>query len=135
MKAKQVRWCWRSDLSEFRGLSVQDKAGFLLVLEWFENFRMRNEWEAGREAARAFWKTEVLREGVERETWQLEQWESALQWYLNWLDACAEAEADHRSLPESGEGFGASLGRSWRSSQPRLQGSGSSSGMWAGDAD
>jgi len=37
MSAKKVRWCWRKDLSEFRGLSDQDKAGFLLVLEWFEN--------------------------------------------------------------------------------------------------
>lgn len=69
-----MRWCWRNDLGEFRGLSEQEKAGFLLVLEWFENFRLRHELEAGREAA--------------------------IQWYLNWLDACAEAQADHRSLPE-----------------------------------
>jgi site-specific recombinase XerD len=47
-----------------------------------------------------FWKTEVLREGVVREDWQLAQWESAIQWYLNWLAACAEAGADHRSLAE-----------------------------------
>jgi len=100
MSFRKVRWCWRKDLSEFRGLSDQDKAGFLLVLEWLENFRLRNEWEAGREAARAFWRTEVLREGAQREPWQLEQWESAIRWYLNWLDACAEVEADHRSLPE-----------------------------------
>lgn len=95
-----MRWCWRNDLSEFRGLSIQDKTGFLLVLEWFENFRLRHEWEAGREAAKAFWRSEVLREGVVREPWQLDQWESAIRWYLHWLDACAEAEADHRSLPE-----------------------------------
>ena len=56
--------------------------------------------EAGREAARIFWKNEVLREGRERLPWQLEQWESAIQWYLNWLSACDEAQADHRSLPE-----------------------------------
>jgi len=42
----------------------------------------------------------VLREGVTREDWQLDQWESAIQWYLNWLAACAEQGADHRSLPE-----------------------------------
>ncbi|MCB1232929.1 MAG: integron integrase [Verrucomicrobiae bacterium] len=100
MKMSTVRWCWRKDLAEFRGLSYQEKTGFLLVLEWFENFRLRNDWEAGREAARIFWKTEVLRDGVEREPWQLEQWEAALRWYLNWLKACADAEADHRSLPE-----------------------------------
>ncbi|MEX2579161.1 MAG: hypothetical protein WD342_08885 [Verrucomicrobiales bacterium] len=61
---------------------------------------MRYEWEAGRDAVRTFWKSEVQRPEREREPWQLEQWEAALQWYLNWLDACAEANADHRSLPE-----------------------------------
>lgn len=100
MSAFQSRWCWRKDLAEFRGLSDSDKAGFLLVLEWFENFRLRNELEAGREAARIFWKNDVLRPDRPREPWQLEQWEAALQWYLNWLDACAEANADHRSLAE-----------------------------------
>lgn len=100
MKAKPLRACWRADLSEFRGLSDQQKTGFLLVLEWFENFRLRHELEAGRTAARLFWKTEVQRDDRTREPWQLEQWESAVQWYLNWLDACAAAHADHRSLPE-----------------------------------
>ena len=40
------------------------------------------------------------REDRKREPWQLEQWSDAIQWYLNWLKACAEAGADHRSLPE-----------------------------------
>jgi len=100
MSAIKMRWCWRKDLSGFRGISDQERAGFLLVLEWFENFRLRYELEAGREAAKSFWKTEVLREDRKRELWQLEQWESAIQWYLNWLSACEEANADHRSLPE-----------------------------------
>ncbi len=100
MSAMKASWCWRTDLREFRNLSDQRKTGFLLVLEWFENFRLRNELEAGREAARIFWKNEVIRDDREREDWQLEQWESAVQWYLNWLDACAAAHADHRSLPE-----------------------------------
>jgi site-specific recombinase XerD len=56
--------------------------------------------EAGREAAKLFWRTDVLRDGREREKWQLEQWADAIQWYLKWLDACAEAGADHRSLAE-----------------------------------
>ena len=38
--------------------------------------------------------------GREREPWQLEQWSAAIDWYLNWLDACAQAQTDHRSLPE-----------------------------------
>jgi hypothetical protein len=44
------RWCWRKDLAGFRGLSERDREGFLLVLEWFENFRLRHELAAGREA-------------------------------------------------------------------------------------
>jgi integron integrase len=100
MNALRPRWCWRKDLAEFRGLSERERTGFLLVLEWFENFRLRHELAAGREAVRSFWQTEVLREGRPREDWQLEQWEAALDWYLKWLEACAEARADHRSLPE-----------------------------------
>jgi integron integrase len=87
-------------LTEFRGLTERERAGFLLVLEWFENFRLRHELPAGREAAKAFWRSEVTREGREREKWQLEQWGDAIQWYLKWLEACSESGADHRSLPE-----------------------------------
>jgi len=96
----KTRLCWRKDLSEFRGLTERERTGFLLVLEWFENFRMRNELEAGRETAKIFWRIEVLREDRLREKWQLEQWGDAIQWYLKWLEACAEIGADHRSLPE-----------------------------------
>jgi integron integrase len=94
------RWCWRTDLAEFRGLTDRERTGYLLVLEWFENFRLRHEMPAGRETAMVFWKTEVTREDREREKWQLEQWGDAIQWYLKWLEACAESGADHRSLPE-----------------------------------
>ena len=96
----KTRWRWRKDLSEFRGLTDVERSGFLLVLEWFENFRLRHEMEAGRDAAKAFWRTEVLREGVTRESWQLDQWENAIRWYMDWLAACAEEGADHRSLAE-----------------------------------
>jgi hypothetical protein len=61
MTASKIRWCWRSELAEFRGLTDRERAGFLLVLEWFENFRLRHELAAGREAAKAFWKMEVIR--------------------------------------------------------------------------
>ena len=96
----KTRWCWRNDLAGFRGLSDRERAGFLLVLEWFENFRLRLGLEAGREAAKAFWRAEVLREGSAREPWQLEQWGEAIRWYLDWVKACAEAGVDHRSLAE-----------------------------------
>ena len=65
MSALKTRWCWRKDLAEFRGLTDRERTGFLLVLEWFENFRLRHELEAGREAAKAFWRSEVTREGRE----------------------------------------------------------------------
>ena len=100
MSVSRLHWCWRKDLAEFRGLSDFQRSGFLLVLEWFENFRLRHDLKAGKEAARVFWRMEVKAADRPRETWQLEQWEAAMQWYLNWLDACAEANADHRSLPE-----------------------------------
>ncbi|MEP2776434.1 MAG: integron integrase [Luteolibacter sp.] len=100
MNATKRRCCWRRDLAEFRGLTERERTGFLLVLEWFENFRLRLEMEAGREAAKVFWKAEVLRENRPREDWQLEQWGDAIQWYLKWLEACAEVGADHRSLAE-----------------------------------
>ncbi len=100
VKTQKARWCWRKDLAEFRGLTERERSGFLLVLEWFENFRLRLELAAGRDAAGVFWRTEVIREGREREKWQLEQWADAIRWYLDWLAACASEGADHRSLPE-----------------------------------
>ena len=62
---------WRDDLLVFRGLGEQDRTGFLMVLEWFENFRLRCNLPAGREAAIRFWKLEVIAKGP-REDWQLE---------------------------------------------------------------
>jgi len=100
MTRKKTRWCWRKDLAGFRGLTEQERTGFLLVLEWFENFRLRHELDAGRDAAVVFWKAEVQREGRPREKWQLEQWGDAIKWYLAWLDACVDAGGDHRSLSE-----------------------------------
>jgi len=97
---KKARWCWRKDLAAFRGLTDRERTGFLLVLEWFENFRLRHELSAGREAAKNFWRCEVLGKDRQRETWQLEQWQDAIKWYLDWLDACAEEGGDHRSLRE-----------------------------------
>ena len=82
------------------GLTHRERAGFLLVLEWFENFRLRHELPAGRDSAKKFWRAEVIKEDRPRESWQLEQWSDAIQWYLKWLEACASEGADHRSLAE-----------------------------------
>ena len=66
-------------MAEFRGLTDRERTGFLLVLEWFENFRLRHEMEAGRDAAKVFWRAEVQREDRKREAWQLDQWSDAIQ--------------------------------------------------------
>ncbi|MEJ6829102.1 MAG: integron integrase [Akkermansiaceae bacterium] len=97
---KVVRFCWRKDLEASRAIDSFDRGGFHMVLEWFENFRLRLALEAGREAVRSFWRLEVLGKEVTREDWQLDQWEDALHWYLEWLGNCVAVGADHRSLPE-----------------------------------
>ena len=110
MTIKRIKCCWRSDLSEFRGLTQIERSGFLICLEWFENFRLRHSLPAGREAAKAFWNDQVHREGCKREDWQLNQWAEAIRWYLDWLKACELAGKDHRSLIERARAAIASTG-------------------------
>lgn len=98
--AQQLRFSWRNDLKASRSVDSREKNGYEMLLEWFENFRMRNELKAGKESARIFWRSDVLGKEAERENWQLEQWAKALRWYLSWLGHCQEVGADHRSLPE-----------------------------------
>jgi hypothetical protein len=100
MPEKRMRDCWRRDLSDFRGLTVAERSVYPLVLEWFDNFRARCGLEAGHDAIEAFWREEVVPTERPRESWQLEQWKNAIQWYLNWLDACAVDHAENRTLPE-----------------------------------
>lgn len=97
---KVKRLCWRKDLEASRSVEGWQKVGFQMVLEWFENFRLRLKLAADQEAVRSFWRQEVLGKKVTREDWQLEQWEEALHWYLEWLGHCESVGADHRSLPE-----------------------------------
>ena len=97
--AQRPRADWRADLKVYRGLSDGERVGFLMLLEWFENFRLRLRLEAGREAAVLFWKEEVVAKGP-REDWQLDQWSGALSWYLRWLEACLERGDESRSLSE-----------------------------------
>ena len=110
MNSNSQKCCWRQDLAEFRGLKDRERAGFLICLEWFENFRLRHGLAAGRDAAKAFWADQVKREGIQREPWQLEQWGEAIRWYLEWLKACALAGKDHRSLIERARAAAASTG-------------------------
>ena len=69
MTKNLTRCCWRNDLLAFRGLSDGERSGFLICLEWFENFRLRHSLVAGRDAAESFWKHEVKRDGIDREDW------------------------------------------------------------------
>lgn len=94
------RFDWRADLEASRSVGRVQRHGFTMLLGWYENFRLRCGLEAGRESAKCFWKAEVLGRGVERESWQLEQWAEAMAWYLDWLKHCREAGGDHRSLAE-----------------------------------
>ena len=110
MTKKQMNCCWRTDLQDFRGLNHFERSGFLICLEWFENFRLRYSLAAGREAAKAFWRSEVQRDGIEREDWQLKQWSEAIRWYLAWLEACLLAGKDHRSTIERARAAIASVG-------------------------
>ena len=82
--APKVRADWRADLSASRDVSGREKAGFELVLGWFEKWRVAKGVEAGRPAAECFWR-ECVR-SKERAAWQLEQWAEAFRWYLRWVE-------------------------------------------------
>ena len=110
MSSSLIPCCWRTDLAGFRGLNDFERSGFLVCLEWFENFRLRHALSANRESAAMFWKDQVMREGIEREQWQLHQWEEAIRWYLAWLQACELAGKDHRSFIERARAAVASAG-------------------------
>ncbi|MDA7621948.1 integron integrase [bacterium] len=92
--------CWRQDLEASRNFNARQKHGFLMVLAWFENFRLRLGLPPARESAVRFWKQEVLNKEKIRESWQLEQWGEAISWYLGWLAICQQKGIDGRSLPE-----------------------------------
>ena len=92
--------CWRNDLEASRNLTSRQKHGYLMLLGWLENFRLRLHLPAGRKAAVAFWRQQVCHEEKERDSWQLEQWSEAIAWYLHWLEICQRRGADHRSIPE-----------------------------------
>ena len=84
--------------SPLRGLSLPLLSKTPTSLQRF--FRLRLELKADKDAATLFWKREVRRKDRPRQDWQLEQWGEAIRWYLEWLEACERAKADHRSLPE-----------------------------------
>jgi len=90
--------CWREDLKKARNVSDAQRSGYELVLAWFENWRIGQPLEPGREAARAFWVQQV--KSKPRADWQLDQWAEALAWYLQWLQYAQENGVEVRSLEE-----------------------------------
>ena len=80
MTATKNRSCWRKDLAVFRGLSDPERAAYLVLLEWFENYRLRFDLQANRETAERFWRLEVKKEGIVRKDGQLREWSAALKW-------------------------------------------------------
>lgn len=97
---KSTRLSWRRDLAAHRGLTDQEKAGYLPVLEWFESFRSHRGLEPGSGAVDLFWKIEVVPKDRPRESSHLQQWRRALDWYLHWLSACAVEKGEPQRLPQ-----------------------------------
>jgi len=89
---------WREDLKKARNVSDAQRVGFEIVLSWFENWRLGQQMEAGREAAREFWVRQV--KAKPRADWQLDQWKEAIHWYLEWLQFAVASGAEVRTLEE-----------------------------------
>lgn len=95
---RKKRYSWREDLSCSRDLSPREIDAYGYVLSWIEDWRVKNDLPAGREAAKRWW-VEVGREKI-RPEWQLRQWTEAIRWFLAWLEICNKEGGDARTLPE-----------------------------------
>ena len=95
---RRPRFDWREDLSHSRDLTRREIDAYGYVLGWIEDWRVRKDLPAGRDAARAWWR-EVAK-AKERPEWQLRQWEEAIRWYLSWLEICLRQGGDGKSVPE-----------------------------------
>ena len=95
---RRPRFDWREDLSHSRDLSRREIDAYGYVLGWIEDWRVKKDLAAGRDAVRAWWR-EVAK-AKERPEWQLRQWEEAIRWYLSWLEICLRQGGDERSVPE-----------------------------------
>ncbi|BCX48521.1 hypothetical protein HAHE_24290 [Haloferula helveola] len=98
MKPSKRFFDWRKDLSASRDVDPRERAGFQLLLEWFEKWRIGRDLPPGRAAARRFWREQVQLKP--REAWQLQQWAHAIKWHLRWLQACEQAGGTATTLEE-----------------------------------
>ena len=90
--------CWMADLQASRDLHVRTKEQHGFILSWFEKWRVGKGLRPGREAARRFWKEQVLVKP--RANWQKDQWEEGIRWYLHWLTLVETTGGEARSLCE-----------------------------------
>ncbi|MEM9079097.1 MAG: integron integrase [Verrucomicrobiota bacterium] len=115
MHVQKNKLDWRNDLESSRKVARKDREGYLMVLNWFESWRLRWDFKPGREAALGFWKEAVL--AKEREVWQLGQWGEAVAWYLEWLEFARQeggegltlGERMHRAVMQTGGRRGLAL--------------------------
>jgi integron integrase len=91
-------YAWSKDLEASLDVKMEEKAGFGMLLGWFDKFQRSRGLPAGRAGCERFWK-EAVKARV-RENWQLEQWGAALRWYLRWLENHQAKGVDVRSLPQ-----------------------------------
>lgn len=89
---------WEDDLNASRDVGDRDRQGYFFLLSWFESWRLRLRLAPGREAARKFWKVEVV--SKPRKDWQKKQWAEAMRWYLHWLEICEKGGKPTISLAE-----------------------------------
>ena len=86
------------DLKMARNVPDSRRTGFEILLSWFEDWRIAQKLEPGREAARAFWIHQVKTKP--RQDWQLDQCKEAIGWYLEWLRHAQAGGIEVRSLEE-----------------------------------
>ena len=77
---------WREDVKLSRDIADREKAGFELLLSWFERWRISHDLNPDRQSAKRFWREEIS--AKKRQSWQLQQWAAAMAWYLKWLEIC-----------------------------------------------
>jgi hypothetical protein len=127
--------CWRADLAASRDLDRQEKAGFPIILGWYEKWRIGAGLLPGRDSAAAFWRAQVM--AKPREPWQLEQWAAAMRWYFAWLHQCQEGGSSGICLEErvrrAVDRTGARRGLAWRTRRTYAGWAGRFA-RWAGDS-
>jgi len=89
---------WSRDLERSRDVSDRESQAFSMLLGWLETFRSRQGLAPCRETCTRFWREQVLAKC--RESWQLEQWAGAIQWYLRWLKHAQVRGDETRTLEE-----------------------------------